>query len=299
MTKIFDLCVLSILTTIFCIPIVTSSAALTSMYAVMMRLSKNTEGSVASSYVKEFRSNFKGSVAGACIFVAGLLLFSFDLIAWTQNEVGSRSIWYGATLVVLVLFLTIFDWYLCVRARFVETFTQALGNATRFTFIYLPLSVGMGAYTLVIGWLVSRFAFLLFFFPLVGFVVLCFPKAILIGRKIDRYIEDEGLAHQENTPEDEAVSVGNPETAGADDDSEDGEIDKAYRDLTEIKRETGEMTLKDKVSYVWFNHIAAIVFGVIFIAVVGGVTYNFIFNNKTCDFALAVVNAYSERTGTG
>ena len=106
LTKAFDLCCLSVLTTIFCIPVFTSGAALTSMYAVMMKLRKGIEGGIVSSFIKEFKLNFKGSVAGSLIYVAGMLLFSFDLVTWTQNEVSSRSIWYGATLVVLLFFLT-------------------------------------------------------------------------------------------------------------------------------------------------------------------------------------------------
>jgi hypothetical protein len=59
MTKIFDLCLLSILTTICCLPILTAGSALTSMYAVMMKMSKNIEGTIISSYFKEFKSNLK------------------------------------------------------------------------------------------------------------------------------------------------------------------------------------------------------------------------------------------------
>jgi hypothetical protein len=73
MTKVFDLCLLSILTAICCIPIVTIGAAVSAMYAVMMKMSKNIEGPIIASYFKELKQNLKGSIPGSVIFMAGVV----------------------------------------------------------------------------------------------------------------------------------------------------------------------------------------------------------------------------------
>ena len=52
----------------------------------------------------------------------------------------------------------------------------------------------------------------------------------------------------------------------------------------------------DRISYFLYNHIGAIVFAVLFLGIVGGVSCSFFFNNKTCDFALAVVNSYADKS---
>ncbi|MBR1874706.1 MAG: YesL family protein [Eubacterium sp.] len=286
MTKVFDLCVISVLTTVFCIPLFTSGAALTAMYAVMMKMTKNREGSIVSSYIKEFKSNLSGSVAGSVILVAGVLLISFDLTAWTQNEVEGRSIWYGVTLVILLYFLVVLDWYLSVRARFVETTPQALANAVRFSLIHLPFSIGMGVYTMLIIWLVMKFAFLLFLVPFVGFAVVCFPKAFIIGRKIDKCIKDEGLAPKPQATEDESEK----ETGEGISKNESG-----YDKLTELKKAKKNMKMLDRVSYVWYNHIGVFVFAGVFLLVVGGIGYSMLFNDKSAEFTLAAVNTYSDK----
>ncbi len=275
MTKVFDLCLLSIITTICCIPLFTVGAAFTAMYSVMMKMGNNIEGPIVSSYIKEFKQNIKGSIAGSTVIVIGVLLLCFDLSAWTQNEVYGRSLFYGLTIAVIIMFVAVCDWYLALRARFVEGVLQAFENAFRFAIVFLPITLVCGIYTILSIWVIMKYAFLLLFFPLAGFALVFYPKALLIGGRIDKYIEDKGLAP-----------------------AYEYEVDEACVDDEDVKNEenTDEqlLSLKDKMSYILYNHTAGIVLGAIVTGLVLALGYHFVFHGQVSEFNLAVVNGYSE-----
>lgn len=304
MTKVFDLCLLSILTTLSCMPIITIGASITSMYAVMMKMSKNIEGPIIASFIKELKQNFKESIFGSFCFLIGLVILSFDLLAWTQNEIEGRSLYYGFTLIVVLLFMSVADWYFAVRARFEENTFHAINNAIRFAVVFLPVTVICGLYTFFIIWIFTRYAILLMFFPLAGFALLCYPKALLIGKKIDYYIEDKGL-----TPEYEKKDCDFWELSESDDiekittdnntdymDKESEEEEKDDENLCDEKNEWDNMPFKDKISYILYNHTAGIVFGIFAICLIVGLGYHFIFNGNNCCFNLAVVNGYTSES---
>lgn len=288
MTKIFDLCLLSILTTICCLPIITAGSALTSMYAVMMKMSKNIEGPIISSYFKEFKSNLKNSFGGSIVLVAGIVILTLDLTLWTQNEVEGRSLFYGLTITLIVLFLSINDWYLAIRARFNESTLQAYVNAIKFGLVFLPVTLMNGVFSVLFVFLVTRYAFLIFFIPLVGIAVLFYPKAILMGKKIDKYIIDKKLVPvNEEVSE---ISADNEESSAASTSS------AASADKTDNRSDWKKLGFSDKISYILYNHIAEIVFFLLLVFIIGGIGANYFFGKDTCKFNLAVVNSYTDKS---
>lgn len=288
MTKIFDLCLLSILTTICCLPILTAGSALTSMYAVMMKMSKNIEGPIISSYFKEFKSNLKNSFVGSIVLVAGIVILTLDLTLWTQNEVEGRSLFYGLTITLIVLFLSINDWYLAIRARFNESTLQAYLNAIKFGIVFLPVTLMNGVFSVLFVFLVTRYAFLIFFIPLVGIAVLFYPKAILMGKKIDKYISDKKLVPvNEEVSE---ISADNEESSAASTSS------AASADKTDNRSDCKKLSFSDKISYILYNHIAEIVFFLLLVFIIGGIGANYFFGKDTCKFNLAVVNSYTDKS---
>lgn len=312
MTKIFDLCLLSILTTICCLPILTAGSALTSMYAVMMKMSKNIEGPIISSYFKEFKSNLKNSLGGSIVLVAGIVILTLDLTLWTQNEVEGRSLFYGLTITLVVLFLSINDWYLAIRARFNESTLQAYVNAIKFGIVFLPVTLMNGVFSVLFVFLVTRYAFLIFFIPLVGIAVLFYPKAILMGKKIDKYISDKKLvpvneevseisADNEESSAASTSSVASVSSAAsassvASASSIASTSSAASADKTDNRSDWKKLSFSDKVSYILYNHIAEIVFFLLLVFIIGGIGANYFFGKDTCKFNLAVVNSYTDKS---
>jgi uncharacterized membrane protein YesL len=243
------------------------------MYAVMMKMSKNIEGPIISSYFKEFKGNLKNSFGGSIVLVAGIVILTLDLTLWTQNEVEGRSLFYGLTITLLVLFLSINDWYLAIRARFNESTLQAYINAIKFGIVFLPVTLMNGVFSVLFVFLVTRYAFLIFFIPFVGIAVLFYPKAILMGKKIDKYISDKKL-----------VPVNEEESSAA------------SADKTDTRSDSKKLSFSDKVSYILYNHIAEIVFFLLLVFIIGGIGANYFFKKDTCKFNLAVVNSYTDKS---
>jgi uncharacterized membrane protein YesL len=258
------------------------------MYAVMMKMSKNIEGPIISSYFKEFKSNLKNSFVGSIVLVAGIVILTLDLTLWTQNEVEGRSLFYGLTITLIVLFLSINDWYLAIRARFNESTLQAYLNAIKFGIVFLPVTLMNGVFSVLFVFLVTRYAFLIFFIPLVGIAVLFYPKAILMGKKIDKYIIDKKLVPvNEEVSE---ISADNEESSAASTSS------AASADKTDNRSDCKKLSFSDKISYILYNHIAEIVFFLLLVFIIGGIGANYFFGKDTCKFNLAVVNSYTDKS---
>jgi uncharacterized membrane protein YesL len=264
------------------------------MYAVMMKMSKNIEGPIISSYFKEFKSNLKNSFVGSIVLVAGIVILTLDLTLWTQNEVEGRSLFYGLTITLIVLFLSINDWYLAIRARFNESTLQAYLNAIKFGIVFLPVTLMNGVFSVLFVFLVTRYAFLIFFIPLVGIAVLFYPKAILMGKKIDKYISDKKLVPvNEEVSE---ISADNEESSAASTSSIASTSSAASADKTDNRSDWKKLRFSDKISYILYNHIAEIVFFLLLVFIIGGIGANYFFGKDTCKFNLAVVNSYTDKS---
>lgn len=312
LTKVFDLCLLNLLTFLCCVPIVTAGASLTAMYAVMMKMAKNEEGPIIKSFMKEFKSNIRGSFGGWLLILAGFILLLADLSLWTQNEVEYRSLFYGLTAAMVLALCAFADWYFAIRAKFEETSGSALKNAAKFGLVYLPVSVLMGAYTVGMVFLLMHFPMFSILVPLAGLSLLEYPKAVYIRGKFDRYIEQNGLD----------VPVEEEEMAGAADETEENKR-KAGMDISEEeengknqvaepfglkqrfrlckKTETEKMagmTKKEKRDYILTYYRGWLISIVLVIAVAAGTSYHFIFNNAECSFSCALVNGYMEKGDT-
>jgi uncharacterized membrane protein YesL len=190
LTKIFDLCVLNMVTLLCCVPVVTAGAALTAMYAVMLPMSENKEGPVVKTFFKEFRANLKDSVMTWLCVLAGVLLLLFDLYVWTKVESQYRSVFFGLTIAMLVALVVVAGWYFALRATFDDNGKTSLMNAAKYTMVYLPASVLMGAYTAVLMYVYLNQGFIAMLTPIFGLTLVEYPKAWYMRQKFNAYIEE-------------------------------------------------------------------------------------------------------------
>lgn len=290
LTKVFDLCLLNLLAFLCCVPIVTAGASLTAMYAVMMKMAKNEEGPIIKSFMKEFKSNIRGSFGGWLLILVGFILLLADLSLWTQNEVEYRSLFYGLTAAMVLALCAFADWYFAIRAKFEETSRSALKNAAKFELVYLPVSVLMGVYTMGMVFLLMHFPMFSILVPLAGLSLLGYPKAVYIRGKFDRYIEKNGLD----------VPVEEEET---DDTADETEEPFGWKQRFRLwkKNETEKMagmTKKEKRNYILTYYRGWLVSIILVLVVAVGISYHFIFNNAKCSFSCALVNGYMEKGDT-
>lgn len=190
LTKIFDLCMLNIVTLVCCIPVVTAGASLTAMYAVMLPMSENKEGPVVKSFIKQFRANLKGSVKTWLLLLLAAVVLSFDLYVWTKVESQYRSVFFGFTIAMLVALAVVASWYFALRATFDDDGKTSLINAGKYSLVYLPVSVLMAAYTAAIVYVYLQQGYLALFIPIFGIALIEYPKAYYMRRKFNAYIEE-------------------------------------------------------------------------------------------------------------
>lgn len=313
LTKVFDLCLLNLLTFLCCVPIVTAGASLTAMYAVMMKMAKNQEGPIIKSFMKEFKSNIRGSFGGWLLILAGFILLLVDLALWTQNEVEYRSLFYGLTIAMVLALCAFADWYFAIRARFVETSGSALKNAARFELVYLPVSVLMGAYTVGMVFLLLHFPMFAALVPLAGLALLEYPKAVYIRGKFDRYIEEKELDIPVEEEEEETGAVkglkGREKEAVTDKkgkkEAKEDETAESFGwkqrfwlwKKTETEKMAG-MTGREKWDYILTYYRAWLLTLVLVIAAAAGTAWHFAFNNAKCGFSCALVNGFMEKGDT-
>ncbi len=129
LNRLGDLIVLNILTIICSIPIFTAGAAMTAMYTVTLRMTRNEDGSLIKGYFKAFRDNFKQATI---IWLAGaflILFMTFDI--WLLRSItGTFGLVYRVLLFVLILLFVMGLVYIfALLARFDNTIKNTLKNA--------------------------------------------------------------------------------------------------------------------------------------------------------------------------
>ena len=89
--KIADLVILNVLWIVCSIPVVTAGAAATAFYSVALKMIKNEEAYVASSFFKAFRENFKQSFIVTLILLAVAAVLGCDFYFCTTQRQTTYS----------------------------------------------------------------------------------------------------------------------------------------------------------------------------------------------------------------
>ncbi len=145
LNRVGDLIWLNILTLICCVPIVTAGAAIAAMLQITMKMVKNEEGVITSSYFRAFRENFRQATA-IWLIGGGISLFLYMDI-WLLGKVEYSFVWnYKIVLFVILLFVLMFTFFtLAVSARFENTLKNTIKNGMLFCVIHIFKSILMFA----------------------------------------------------------------------------------------------------------------------------------------------------------
>ena len=140
LTKVCDLLFLNIILVISCATIVFSGAAVTSLYAVTLKMIRGEDYDPIKGYIRTIWSNFIPSVP------ATLLLFvDITLIAVLRTVLYAETLMMSPVLFVLlaiaaVLLTALLSYLFPLLARFDNTFFRHLGNAARLALANLPVT---------------------------------------------------------------------------------------------------------------------------------------------------------------
>ncbi len=190
MTKVFYICVLSLLWLICSIPVVTIGAANSALNAVMLRMVRDEDGYVIRTYFKAFRENFRHSTAIWLILLMVGVILSSDVYFFLQ--IGNPVFWVAAAvfftaLIVLLLFFMVAFHYLVwfdnpLKITVMNSFRTALG--------YLPYSVALLVLFAAIVYGIYASAPLMIVFTFFGAGIYSYIAAYLWRRVFDRLAQE-------------------------------------------------------------------------------------------------------------
>lgn len=165
--KFFNICYLSAIWVLACIPIVTIGAANTALYYTANKLLRHGRGYVWKDFWGAFRSNFKQSTIVWLITLGLSALMCLDTyIMWEFADAGMG--WGKLYIFFVVILAFIIMWAIYVFpyiARFENTTKEIMKNSLLIAFAHLPKTLLMFALFVVSALLIYFFGFLIILVP--------------------------------------------------------------------------------------------------------------------------------------
>lgn len=139
--RIADLVVLNLLWLLCSLPVVTIGASTTALYAVLLKMVKNEDSYLFSSFWKAFKENFRQSVGIWMGILLTWVVLYFDFY-YSSHAVES----YARLLVIPLGFVTIltmvlYSYIFPVLAYFENSIKNAVKNAMMMGIAYLPYTI--------------------------------------------------------------------------------------------------------------------------------------------------------------
>ncbi len=189
LSVIADMMLLNLLTLLCCVPVITMGAAFTAMNDMVIRITRQEEGSIVRGYGKALRQNLKnGCLFGLMILLAAALLYIDYLCALTYAPVLRYAV---AAIAVLLLALSMYVFALL--ARYENGLIKTVKNAAALAVGYFPQTLGMLCFCVAL-WLLGIHYYrigapILFMF---GFSLPCYVCVLLMRRMFDRLEATDG-----------------------------------------------------------------------------------------------------------
>ena len=140
LTKTCDLLFLNIMFVLSCVTIVFSGAAVTSLYAVTLKMIRGQDYAPIMDFFRALRENFLPS------FPATILLFvDVTILAVLRTALYAETLLMPPTLFVLLAITAVFlsallSWLFPLLSRFENAFPNHLSNAVRLSLVNLPVT---------------------------------------------------------------------------------------------------------------------------------------------------------------
>ena len=140
LTKVCDLLFLNIVFVLSCATVVFSGAAVTSLYAMMLKMMRGRDCAPLKDFLRALRENFLPS------FPATILLFvDVTLLALLHTALYAETLLMPPALFILLTVIAVFltallSWLFPLLARFENTFPNHLSNAARLAVANLPVT---------------------------------------------------------------------------------------------------------------------------------------------------------------
>ena len=199
--KAADYAIVNILWVLCSIPLVTAGAALSARYYVGMKIAREQEPSVISSFFRSFTRNLKQTLPPGVLFVlcCGLLIFDWRYALITESSPAFR--W--GLIVITTLFLMIQICFYAVVSRYIISTREALRAALGMIgahFARILLAVAMFVLPLIISIWYLKWAWLICLF---AHCVMLHYNSLFFIKEFDRLEEKIQIAQAEDNKKEE------------------------------------------------------------------------------------------------
>ena len=201
LSKLFDIGWLSLISVVFCVPLVTIGAATTSLYYVSAKVLRKDRGYVWSEFWHSFKLNFKPATLMWLIFAAIYGLLYFNLTTFnTSNAAGGYLV--GAYIALAFIVTCVAGYAFCLLSRFNMNVRGILRYALYMSFRHFLHTLCFLAILFVAGFGIYagfrvQLPILLLFVPGLGSFLYTFPMEHLLKK----YMPKQEKRYTENGEE--------------------------------------------------------------------------------------------------
>ena len=190
--KIADLVILNVLWIVCSIPVVTAGAAATAFYSVALKMIKNEEAYVTSSFFKAFRENFKQSFIVTLILLAVAAVLGCGFYFCTAQGLDAARTFFILFCVIAVFVYMGSCYMFPIMAFFENSMKKVFKNSFLMALAHLPFTILIAVISLL-PWaflFFGQFIAAAFFDLIIGFGLAGYINARIFRRIFKRYIPE-------------------------------------------------------------------------------------------------------------
>ena len=193
LNKIMNLMILNLCFVAGCIPVFTAGAAMTALYSVNLKMVRNEESYIFSSYWRAFKENFRQSTACWLLLACAGGILGADMWAVRNLPGGLGKFLGGTTLIFLILYCVLMLYIFPYMARFQD----CLGTCVKNAFLIGGSNPGCTVTTaLVTAAFIALSVFsievllrAIFLWLIIGFSLLSYIHSFFFRKVFDKYID--------------------------------------------------------------------------------------------------------------
>ena len=137
MDRLGDLFILNLLFIAFSLPIVTIGASTTALYSVTIKMQKKEEGTLSSSFIASFKSNFKAATKLWFLIILAVLIMFVQYVMIINYHNLLSKIYIPILIAELVVFAITLPFIFPLEARYTNTIKGTVKNAFILSFANL------------------------------------------------------------------------------------------------------------------------------------------------------------------
>jgi len=186
LTKVCDLLFLNVIFVLTYATIILSGAAMTSLYAVTLKMICGQDYDPIKGFIRELRKNFLPSVPATILLFMDITLIAICRTALYAETLIISPTFFAFLSIAAVFFTALLSYLFPLLARFENTFPKHLGNAGRLALANLPVTfllTTINLLPLLLGFFLPPFLGVVFAFWLVfGFAAGAYLNSFYLNR---------------------------------------------------------------------------------------------------------------------